>query len=448
MYSPPATPPLGAPSTQRQRPEVRGASRRAPLADVWTALWASRLLVWLAGVYAILAVGYRPTGGAPHLGAPLGHLGELVFGPADRWDAAFYLSIATHSYHPGPVSAFFPFYPIAIAGLNVLLGSPLVAGIAISFVSFAAALYFMHRLVALELGARHARTAVLALAFFPTSLFFSAVYPEALLLALTIGAVYAARTGRWAWAGILGACASATHNAGVLLAIPIAALYLYGPRADRDRPHVDRDGVHADRHDPRDPAIPWWRPRYAPRLDSLWILLVPLGLVAFFAYMGLEYGDALRPLHLNDTIWHRHFVLLGGITQMPSALWHTLHTIATAQPSQMFPATNGPYRIAAANMLDLAALGFALIAAIGVARRLPLAYSAYTIVALVVIVSAPKASEPLVSLPRYILVLFPLQMWLAMWLDERRGRAAVWLACSAVVLGALSMQFATGRWVA
>ncbi len=410
-------------------------AHRAALGDVWTALWSSRLLVWLAGIYAILTVGYRPTGGAPHLGAPLGHLGEVMFGPVDRWDAAFYLSIATHSYHPGPVSAFFPFYPITIAGLNVVLGSALVSGIAISLVSLGVALYLMHRLVTLELGASHAHTAVLALAFFPTSLFFSAVYPEALLLALSIGAVYAARTGRWAWAGVLGACASATHNAGVLLAIPIALLYLYGPRSDRDRP-------------PDETVFPWWRPRYALRFDALWIMLVPVGVIAFFAYMGIEYGDALRPLHLNDTIWHRHFVPLGGVTQIPSVLWHALRTIAHAPPAQLFPTTNGPYRAAAANLLDFAALAFALLGAVGVIRRLPLAYSGYTGVVLAVIVSAPKASEPLVSLPRYILVLFPLQMWLAVWLDERRGRAAVWIGCSAVVLGALTMLFATGRWVA
>jgi hypothetical protein len=408
-------------------------ARRTAFADVWLALWTSRLAVWLAAVYAVLAVGFRPTGGAPHTGAPFGNFGELVFGVAQRWDAAFYLSIAGHSYHSVPLSAFFPLYPLTIKAVGVLSGSLLIAGIAVSLISFAVALYLLHRLVTLELGGEHARTAVLVLAFFPTAMFFSVVYPQALLLALTIGAVYAARTGHWAWAGILGALASATHNSGVLVAIPIGLLYLYGPRADRDQP--------------LEASTTRWRPRYRPRLDFLWLALVPLGLVAFFAYMGIEHGDALRPLHVNDTFWHRHFELFGGITGIVSVVWHGLHTIASAPPDRLFPATNGPYRGAAVNMVDAAALIFALFATIGVIRRLPFAYSAYTVVSLAIFTSAPKPTEPLMSLPRFILVLFPLWMSLALWLDKR-GRAGVWIACSGIALGAASMQFATGRWVA
>lgn len=440
-------------------------ARRPALADVWLALWTSRLAVWLAAIYGVLAVGYRPTGGAPHTGAPLGNFGELVFGVAQRWDAAFYLSIAGHGYHTVPLAAFWPLYPLAINAAGVLSGSLLIAGIAVSLISFAVALYVLHRLVTIELGAEHARTAVLSLAFFPTAMFFSVVYPQALLLALTIGAVYAARTGHWAWAGILGALASATHNSGVLVAIPIGLLYLYGPRADRDRaseastspsatlprgPSTSppaTPSTHPATTPSTTPSTSRWRPRHRPGLDLLWLALVPLGLVAFFGYMGIEHGDALRPLHVNDTFWHRHFEVFGGITGIVSVVWHGFHTIASAPPDRLFPATNGPYRGAAVNMVDAAALIFALGATIGVMRRLPFAYSAYTVVSLAILTSAPKPTEPLMSLPRFILVLFPLQMWLALWLDKR-GRAGVWIACSALALGVASMQFATGRWVA
>jgi Mannosyltransferase (PIG-V) len=408
-------------------------ARRTALADVWLALWTSRLAVWLAAVYAVLTVGYRPTGGAPHTGAPFGNFGELVFGVAQRWDATFYLSIAGHGYHSVQLSAFYPLYPLAIKAVGVLSGSQLIAGIAVSLISFASALYLLHRLVTLELGGEHARTAVLSLAFFPTAMFFSVVYPQALLLSLTIGAVYAARTGHWAWAGILGALASATHNSGVLVAIPIGLLYLYGPRADRDRAP--------------EASTTWWLPRHRPGIDFLWLALVPLGLVAFFAYTGIEHGDVFQSLHVNDTLWHRHFELFGGITGIASVVWHGFHTIASAPPDRLFPATNGLYRGAAVNMVDAAALIFALFATVGVIRRLPFAYSAYTVISLAIFTSAPKATEPLMSLPRFILVLFPLQMWLALWLDKR-GRAGVWIACSGIALGVASMQFATGRWVA
>lgn len=466
-------------------------SRTAAARDAGLAFVGSRLAVWLVGAYAILAVGYRPTGGAPHTGAPLGDLGELLLGQADRWDAAYYLSIAQHGYGAAKTAAFFPLYPLSVGGLGAVIGSELTAGIAVSLAAFAVGLYLLHRLVTLELGERHARTAVLVLAFFPTALFFSAIYAEALLLALTVGAVYAARAGHWAWAGILGALAAATHNSGVLVMVPIALLYLYGPRGDRDSegaraapPHggagdpsteahggagraIDAGGARgagnasgasgASGTSPRDEGATGkgrrllarrLRPRYRAGTDALWVLLVPLGLVAFFAYMGVEFGDALRPLHVNSTIWHRQLVLFGGIVHLPHTLWLDAQTIAKARPGRLFPATNGAYRGAASNLVDLAALVIAVAATVGVVRHLPVAYSAYTIIALVVFVSAPKRLEPLLSLPRFVLVLFPLQMAIARWCDERPRRLGVWLACSGVVLGALSMQFATGRWVA
>ena len=71
--------------------------------------------------------------------------------------------------------------------------------------------------------------ALLLVAFFPAALFFSAVYSESLFLLLSVGAVLAARQGRWAWAGALAALAALTRNSGVLLLVPLALLFLYLP---------------------------------------------------------------------------------------------------------------------------------------------------------------------------------------------------------------------------
>jgi hypothetical protein len=215
------------------------------------------------------------------------------------------------------------------------------------------------------------------------------------------------------------------------VAIPIALLYLYGPRGDREPPSARKA---------------WWRPRYGLGWGLLWVALVPAGLAAFFYYLGAAHGSMWEALEVNDKLWHRHFALLGGMSGIVGVMGHSLRVVASAPPGKLFPATNGPYRGAGVNMVDAAALVFALVGTVGVIRRLPPAYGAYTAVTLVVLTSAPKATEPLVSLPRYILVLFPLQMWVAAWLHQR-VRLGVWLACSGMALGAASMQFATGRWV-
>ena len=46
---------------------------------------------------------------------------------------------------------------------------------------------------------------MLLVAFCPMAYLFSAVYSESLFLALSLGCIWQARMGRWAWAGLLGA---------------------------------------------------------------------------------------------------------------------------------------------------------------------------------------------------------------------------------------------------
>src|SRR4029078_7567544 len=61
------------------------------------------------------------------------------------------------------------------------------------------------------------------------------------------------------------------------------------------------------------------------------------------------------------------------------------------------------------------------IAFVGVVRRLPLAYAAYVGASLAVPPSCPVLPQPLMSFPRFVLVCFPLWMWLG-WLLSRHPR--------------------------
>src|SRR2546430_8563370 len=121
-----------------------------------------------------------------------------------------------------------------------------------SLVAFLVALAALHRLTVLELGAAAARRTVLLLAFFPTALFFSAAYTEALFLALSVGVFLAAREERWAVAGVLGALGAATRSGGGLLLGPVAVMYFASPEPRRR---------------------PW-------RGGAPWPLLIPCGLAA------------------------------------------------------------------------------------------------------------------------------------------------------------------------
>jgi hypothetical protein len=66
--------------------------------------------------------------------------------------------------------------------------------------------------------------------------------------------------------------------------------------------------------------------------------------------------------------------------------------------------------------------------------------------ALVLPLSFPVKPQPLMSLPRFLAVLFPIFMWLALVTEERRTTPQV-AAASAVGLGLFTAQFATWHWI-
>jgi hypothetical protein len=103
--------------------------------------------------------------------------------------------------------------------------------------------------------------------------------------------------------------------------------------------------------------------------------------------------------------------------------------------------------VAGTNLMLLGFLVFALVACVGTMRRLPLAYGLYVAVALTLPLSFPAKPQPLMSLPRFLSVLFPLFMWLALVCEERRWTQGA-VAVSALGLGLFTTQFATWHWLA
>jgi hypothetical protein len=303
-----------------------------------------------------------------------------------------------------------------------------------------------------------ARLAVILTAFGPMAFFLSAVYSEALYLALSIGVFYAARRGRFAIACVLGALAAATRSAGLLLVLPVLILYLYGPREDRapdfartarrDRLPLRHGGVLAGLLADLRSAV---APRYRVRRDALWLALFPAGLLLFMGYLALGGGDALAPFHAQQD-WGRQFAgPLTGLWDAASAAFQGAHQLLSFQQHHVyFPvaAKDSPAIAASHNLVDFAFLLAAGAALAGVLRRLPFAYFAYVLAALALALSYPIATEPLMSLPRFVLVLFPLTIAIACWLAERPRVRVPALVVSAAFMAVSAAQFATWHWVA
>lgn len=382
------------------------------------------MLVIVAGALAVVVWGVAAQAFKFDPGAlthDFGSWGDPLAATFARWDSTWFLAIANDGYAPDEArTAFFPLYPLLVRVGGWVLGSDIAAGVVVSIACLTGALAVVHRLTAIELDAAAADATVWLLALFPMSFFFSAVYSESLYLLLSAAAVYAARTDRWAWAGAIGALAALTRSAGIVLVVPLVLL--------------------------------WWGSRRRPQ-DLACVVGVPLGVLGYCAGLALADISFTAPFDAQD-VWLRE--LAGpfvGVWDGFVAAWQGARQVLSGQREHVyFTAAGGdPIEVARTNLMLFAFLVLAVPAVVGTLRRLPLAYGAYVVAALSLPLSYPVGPQPLMSLPRFLAVLFPLFMWAGWWVSrERRAARARPLAegLSTVALIAFVGQFATWHWVA
>lgn len=432
-------------STLQTRPATGRASfAKTPLGwrtsarAAWAAFWPSRLAVFGVAIW-VTTSGFivntlleSPVVGHPFGAWPAHSFFDLVFSPLAKWDAQHYLALAWDGYvqsHEGlPAAetrpAFFPLYPGVVHVLSGFGASPgliLIVAYAVSLACFFGALVLLHRLTTIELGERFAAPTLLLLSFFPTAFFFGIPYSESMFLLLAVAAFLAARTGHWAIAGGVLALASATRVPGLLLIVPVMMLYLYGPRSDREREFFDGR----------------W-PRYRMRPDFLWLLLAPLGLFAFSFYLHLVLNDWLAWSHAQE-LFGRQTVdplkgMWAGMREAGKGFGHIVK-------GEYLGTSDSRY------IMEFAFVAFAVVGGIAMLRKLPAAYGTWVLLSLVPIFVSQKPDDPLWSSSRFVIVLFPLFIWLAT-VTERHGLTTRVVALFAAGMAVLTAQFALWSFVA
>jgi Gpi18-like mannosyltransferase len=275
---------------RRQEPAPAPAPRtksEQSAVSPWRRAWIAAGLVFAASRLAYLAVtllhlraGHRPNAG----------LHDQVVAWL-RFDSYHFLRIAESGYtfdHTED-AAFFPLYPLLIRAVSVLTGGHLlIAGLLVSNVACLGALVVLHRLAAIEIGNAAAERVIYYVVAFPTAYFLGAAYNHSLFLLLVVGCLLAMRREHWWLAGGIGALASATRSAGVVLLIPFAFEYL------RQRGFAVR----------------------RLRADALAVLLVPAGLVAYCLYTWRVLGDPMafstaQDHWLRSLDWPGHTLYMG-----------------------------------------------------------------------------------------------------------------------------------------
>ncbi len=331
----------------------------------------------------------------------------------ERFDALWFLRIASTGYIDGDGSAaFFPGYPLAIRGVSWLMGGhPLAAGLLISNLAFLAALGVLYFLTRSELSEDHARRAVLYISIFPTAFFFLAPYSESLFLLLAITALWGARRRRWAVAGVCGALAALTRNVGLVLVAPLAWEAMHQWREARER------GEPAGEANSR-LTFAW-----------LWSGLVVAGTGAYLWFWERFSGDWLAPLH-QQKAWQRE-------ASFP------LSTIAkaTREAFRWIGVYAGGY-----HLLDWLIVIPCLIACGYAVWRFRPVFGVYawaSLAAPLVYIFEPR---PFMSVPRFLLPIFPVFWAFAKW-GERRGVHDTIVATSAIGLGMMTVLFVNWYYV-
>jgi hypothetical protein len=313
-------------------------------------------------------------------------------------DVNWYMGIAQSGYERLPFNtdtfrnwAFFPLFPLVWRALAKITGEYVLTGSLLSCLCFFPALILVHKIaLAYGLETKAANRAVLYLAAFPVSYFFMIPVTESLFLLLITGSFFAAKREHWWLAGILGALASATRVTGVLLLPTLIVLYweTYG--------------------------------RQRPRLNAIWILLVPAGLLAYMYFLYTLTGNPLAFKDIN-VLWGR---------QLTFVLWPLIYYLK--QP--LLLASAWDFRV-----LNFTALMVAIGAVVLLIKWRWWSMACFTLCSLFVMLS----SGVLQSQARYVMVLFPVFIVLGRVCRDIRFHQAV-LTASLILLCLTTVLFCYG----
>ena len=407
------------------------SSRLSPAAWALLAFVASRVLVLATGWGAVAAAGVRPVQAAvldPRHGRLAGRFAERFLDPWANWDGQWYTRIAAEGYRRAFSEAFFPLYPLLMRAVRPLAGSYVAAGAIVSWAAFALALWLLFRLVRARFDARTAAWTVAFLCFFPTSFFFTSVYSESLFLLWSVAAFFFAERRHWALAGVAGLLAVLSRPTGVLLLVPLALLMI-----EQDRARGVKGALKALQ-----------KPR------TVWLALLPVGLLLYAAYLQLDTGHPLAFLDAQRHWGRAPASPLSAVIDGTTLAWdatmrlarHGLDAVTLLLPG------HGGQRVVCRTVVPWLTLVAAAAAVTAGWRRLPAAYTAWATLLVAYPLLFPARTQPLMSYHRFVLVAFPLFVTVA--LVTRRHTVARWtlLGLSAALLVWSAASFALFWFVA
>jgi Gpi18-like mannosyltransferase len=316
----------------------------------------------------------------------------------DRWDGSILMRIARFGYTEAAdphSTAFFPGFPLLLKPFAGSATTVLYAALLINAIASVVAVRYLLLLGEEDAGEGSGRRAALYLLLFPTAVFLIAPYTEALFLAGAIPAFYFARRRRWVPAGLAAAVAMSARFAGVFL---IAGL-----------------------------AVEWFRRRGDAARAALGALIAIVPLILYGAYLASSRGDFFYYVVDQKAGWKRE------PTNPLVALQRTWETWTVGDHP-----TN--WRFAWRMEILAAMVGIAVV--VWAVRKKEWGYAAF----MGSLLATLLVSTWYFSIPRMLLTMFPITLFLAAWSRDRNPRHEALLVGSAVTCALGVIVFTQGAW--
>ncbi|HWJ33613.1 MAG TPA: hypothetical protein VNR59_14865, partial [Gaiellaceae bacterium] len=257
---------------------------------------------------------------------------------------------------------------------------------------------------------------VVYLAVFPTTVFLGVAYTESLFLMLTLAAFLLAERRQWLGAGVVSGVAILARSTGValLFALPILA----------------------------------WKSTQRRRALAELAVAFPIGAL-YPLYLWVRVGDPFVFFSAQHKGWGRQVADLGPLTGIGRGLYAGFQGIrqllAGPDSSRRYwnwaTDTTVPRAALLSVLFAVALIVFAWLSVVAW-RRLGAAYGVFSVVSLLIPLSAPTGRWPLLSLPRFGLTVFPLFIALAV-VGGRPSRHTAIVWTSAMLAFVVISQWAT-----
>lgn len=324
-----------------------------------------------------------------------------------NWDSGWYLSIAERGYeYIGAATAtnvvFFPLYPILMRFVSWSLNNQeLLAGIILSHLFLVLAAIYLYKLVKIDYSAKTAWRSVLYMLLFPVAFFFTLVYTESLFIFLAILAFYLARKHLWALASITAFFLSLTKPWGVAVVIPLAIEYF-----------EQRDFSFKNMN-----------------LNFFFLGFAPIGTFVYMLYLKIKFGSWLL-FASSQKLWHEEtaFNFFQTITNYWNNIFITISDNLAYQTAISF---------------DFGFFVFGIIMSVLIFLKVRKSYGVYALLATLI----PALTGIMVSMSRYVLIIFPIYILLAKWGKKKIVNASI-LMVFTMLLAYFMVLFVHNYWIA